>query len=133
MQPLTPFGAPARGAVVILTAGGRRQRRAVPAGSGYLCQGEPVQSAASQRITSHYRDRLQALGDGPNTPLNPQTPPEDATHPLILAEHKLWREALEAERRTVIALRQSFQISDDVMNDMLRDIDLMHNRFANDA
>ncbi|MGF7173474.1 CRTAC1 family protein [Azospirillum doebereinerae] len=40
--PLTPFGAPARGAVVICTAGGRRQRRAVCAGSGYLCQGEPV-------------------------------------------------------------------------------------------
>ena len=42
VQPLTPFGAPARGAVVSLTAGGRRQRRAVCAGSGYLCQGEPV-------------------------------------------------------------------------------------------
>ncbi|PWC84466.1 hypothetical protein TSH100_18135 [Azospirillum sp. TSH100] len=42
VQPLTPFGAPARGAVVILIAGGRRQRRAVSAGSGYLCQGEPV-------------------------------------------------------------------------------------------
>ncbi|MBK1841212.1 CRTAC1 family protein [Azospirillum sp. YIM B02556] len=42
VQPLTPFGAPARGAVVSLSAGGRRQRRAVCAGSGYLCQGEPV-------------------------------------------------------------------------------------------
>lgn len=40
--PLTPFGAPARGAVVTCFAGGRRQRRAVCAGSGYLCQGEPV-------------------------------------------------------------------------------------------
>ncbi|WP_434617915.1 CRTAC1 family protein [Azospirillum sp. B2RO_4] len=42
VQPLTPYGAPARGAVVNLTAGGRRQRRVVSAGSGYLCQGEPV-------------------------------------------------------------------------------------------
>lgn len=42
VQPLTPYGAPARGAVVSLTAGGRRQRRVVCAGSGYLCQGEPV-------------------------------------------------------------------------------------------
>ncbi|QCG98199.1 CRTAC1 family protein [Azospirillum sp. TSA2s] len=42
VQPLTPYGAPARGAVVSLTAGGRRQRRIVNAGSGYLCQGEPV-------------------------------------------------------------------------------------------
>ncbi|MBP2227110.1 hypothetical protein J2847_000377 [Azospirillum agricola] len=40
--PLTPFGAPARGAVVSCIAGGRRQRRAICAGSGYLCQGEPV-------------------------------------------------------------------------------------------
>lgn len=42
VQPLTPFGAPARGAVVSCTAGGRRQRRVVCAGSGYLCQMEPV-------------------------------------------------------------------------------------------
>ncbi|MCK6577426.1 MAG: CRTAC1 family protein [Anaerolineae bacterium] len=40
--PLTPFGAPARGAVVQLEAGGRTQRRAIDAGSGYLCQMEPV-------------------------------------------------------------------------------------------
>jgi hypothetical protein len=40
--PLTPAGAPARGAVVVLHAGGRRQLRAVDAGSGYLCQMEPV-------------------------------------------------------------------------------------------
>lgn len=40
--PLTPFGAPARGAVVRLTAGGRVQMRAIDAGSGYLCQMEPV-------------------------------------------------------------------------------------------
>ncbi len=42
VMPLTPFGAPARGAVVSCFAGGRRQRRAICAGSGYLCQGEPV-------------------------------------------------------------------------------------------
>jgi hypothetical protein len=40
--PLTPQGAPARGAVVILNANGRRQIRAIDAGSGYLCQMEPV-------------------------------------------------------------------------------------------
>jgi hypothetical protein len=40
--PLTRFGAPARGAVVTCTAGGRTQTRAVCAGSGYLCQMEPV-------------------------------------------------------------------------------------------
>jgi len=40
--PLTPFGAPARGAVVTLTTRTRVQRRAIDAGSGYLCQMEPV-------------------------------------------------------------------------------------------
>jgi hypothetical protein len=40
--PLTRYGAPARGALVTLTAGGRVQRRVIDAGSGYLCQMEPV-------------------------------------------------------------------------------------------
>ena len=40
--PLTPQGAPARGAVVTLTAQGRTQIRSIDAGSGYLCQMEPV-------------------------------------------------------------------------------------------
>ena len=40
--PLTAQGAPARGAIVILTSGDRRQIRAIDAGSGYLCQMEPV-------------------------------------------------------------------------------------------
>jgi hypothetical protein len=42
VMPLTRAGAPARGAVVALFAGDRRQLRAVDAGSGYLCQMEPV-------------------------------------------------------------------------------------------
>ncbi len=40
--PLTRYGAPARGAIVTLYANGRRQIRAIDAGSGYLCQMEPV-------------------------------------------------------------------------------------------
>lgn len=40
--PLTRAGAPARGAVVTISAGGRRQMRAVDAGSGYLCQMEAI-------------------------------------------------------------------------------------------
>ncbi len=40
--PLTRYGAPARGAVCTLIAEGRRQIRAIDAGSGYLCQMEPV-------------------------------------------------------------------------------------------
>ena len=42
VAPMTQHGAPARGAVVTCTAGGRTQRRNVDAGSGYLCQMEPV-------------------------------------------------------------------------------------------
>jgi hypothetical protein len=40
--PLTRQGAPARGAVVKLVAEGRTQMRAIDAGSGYLCQMEPL-------------------------------------------------------------------------------------------
>merc|ERR1712100_653738 len=40
--PLTVQGAPARGAKVSITAGGRNQVRVIDAGSGYLCQMEPV-------------------------------------------------------------------------------------------
>ncbi len=40
--PLTPKGAPARGAIVTLVGEHRIQKRAIDAGSGYLCQMEPV-------------------------------------------------------------------------------------------
>lgn len=42
VRPLTKAGAPARGALVRLWADGRQQMRAICAGSGYLCQMEPV-------------------------------------------------------------------------------------------
>ena len=40
--PLTQNGAPARGATVTLVEADRAQRRTIDAGSGYLCQMEPV-------------------------------------------------------------------------------------------
>ncbi|MFN8528041.1 MAG: CRTAC1 family protein [Anaerolineae bacterium] len=40
--PLTRYGAPARGTMVTLKAGGRTRQRVIDAGSGYLCQMEPV-------------------------------------------------------------------------------------------
>lgn len=40
--PFTAEGAPARGAVVVIQAGGRQQKRVIDGGSGYLCQMEPV-------------------------------------------------------------------------------------------
>ncbi len=42
VQPLTRHGAPARGALVRLTAASRIQTRVIDGGSGYLCQMEPV-------------------------------------------------------------------------------------------
>jgi hypothetical protein len=42
VQPLTRYGAPARGAIVRLVSPTRTQIRAICAGSGYLCQMEPV-------------------------------------------------------------------------------------------
>lgn len=42
IKPLTRYGAPARGAVVRLIGTRRTQVRAICAGSGYLCQMEPV-------------------------------------------------------------------------------------------
>ncbi len=42
VYPTTSAGAPARGAMVEIAAAGRTQIRAIDAGSGYLCQMEPV-------------------------------------------------------------------------------------------
>ncbi len=42
VRPLTRFGAPARGAVVRAEYGGRVRAKGICAGSGYLCQMEPV-------------------------------------------------------------------------------------------
>lgn len=92
-----------------------------------------IQSTAFDRIASHYHDRLLSLGDGPNTPLTLSAPPTAENHPLIQTENRIWKEALEAEREAVVCLRQTFAISDDVMHEILRDIDLLHNRFANNA
>lgn len=42
VKPITRYGAPARGAVVTLFAQDRRYVRVIDAGSGYLCQMEPI-------------------------------------------------------------------------------------------
>lgn len=96
--------------------------------------GDPdFKSPALDRIISHYRDRVMSLGDGPNTPIVLKTPPKNDHYPLIITENRLWTEALKAEREAVVCLRQRFVISDDIMHEMLRDIDLLHNRFANNT
>ena len=100
---------------------------------GELAKNPSVQSAALERIISHYKDRLESLGDGPNTPLVFNKPPEKESYPLLQMENRIWKEVLDAEREAVICLRQRFRIGDDVMHDILGDIDLLHNRFANHA
>ena len=42
IAPKTTYGAPARGATVILVTNKRRHAKTIDAGSGYLCQMEPV-------------------------------------------------------------------------------------------
>ncbi len=94
------------------------------------------QSAAFERIVSHYEDKVQALGDGPYTPIHAHEPPPQQRHdehPILAVENKIWKEVLEAERDAIIKLRHGFKISDDIMHEMLRDIDLLFNRFAGRA
>ncbi|MGQ9365441.1 CRTAC1 family protein [Azospirillum sp. ST 5-10] len=84
VQPLTPHGAPARGAVVICTAAGRRQRRVVCAGSGYLCQMEPVahfglgDAASVDQVEVRWPDGVVVTIDSPPVGrlLTVQHPPE---------------------------------------------------------
>lgn len=73
VRPLTGAGAPARGAVVRLTAGGRTQVRAICAGSGYLCQMEPVAHFGLgglrqvERVEVRWPDGVVARIDRPKT------------------------------------------------------------------
>jgi hypothetical protein len=72
--PLTRAGAPARGAVVRLWNGERGQLRAIDAGSGYLCQMEPV---AHFGLGPHWSKHLRAeirWPDGAQTTLNDIAP-----------------------------------------------------------
>ncbi len=79
------------------------------------------------RIKSHYYDKLIALADGPfkNSGKN-----DRMEHPLIESENFLWQQALKAERETVINMRDNFQISDEVMHKIMREIDLLAARFV---
>lgn len=69
--PLTPSGAPARGSVVVMEMSGRTQRRVVDAGSGYLCQMEPVAHfglgthTQVNRVRVHWPDGATAMVNSP--------------------------------------------------------------------
>lgn len=69
--PLTTSGAPARGAVIVLEMTGRTQRRVIDAGSGYLCQMEPVahfglgEQTQVNRVRVHWSDGATAMINNP--------------------------------------------------------------------
>ena len=88
-----------------------------------------IHPPALVRIKSFYEDRLASLGDGPNTPIMSNVAPLPNTHPIIAQEHLLWQEALRTEQESILALRSAFQIGDDVMHELLREIDLLSSRF----
>jgi uncharacterized surface protein with fasciclin (FAS1) repeats len=52
IMPTTRFGSPCRGCSVLLTADGRQRVKTIDAGSGYLCQMEPVAHFGLGRSTS---------------------------------------------------------------------------------
>jgi hypothetical protein len=70
--PLTQYGAPARGALVRLHAGGRVQTRVTCAGSGYLCQMEPVAHFGLGPLTKVDQIAIQ-WPDGTTQTLTPPT------------------------------------------------------------
>jgi hypothetical protein len=70
--PYTIYGAPARGAVVTIEVEGQTQIRAIDAGSGYLCQMEPVahfglgQATQVDRLTVRWLDGTAVTIDSPD-------------------------------------------------------------------
>lgn len=77
------------------------------------------------RITAHYNDRTLSLGDGPFTSIGGET----YIHPVIESENYMWQQALNAERAAILKMRKNFEISDDVMHEVLRELDLLASRF----
>jgi hypothetical protein len=69
--PLTVHGAPARGTLVVVEMFGRTQRRTIDAGSGYLCQMEPVahfglgDQTRVNRVRIHWSDGATEMINNP--------------------------------------------------------------------
>ncbi len=71
VRPTTRHGAPARGALVTLEMDRGRQRRTIDAGSGYLCQTEPVAhfglgGATPRRVTVRWPDGRERTLERPD-------------------------------------------------------------------
>jgi CPA1 family monovalent cation:H+ antiporter len=89
-----------------------------------------VPNPSLERIKNHYLVRLELLGDGPNTPLYPTEIPSSASHPTVQAENRLWQDLLAIERDVIVGLRRGYHIGDDVMHEIIRELDLLANRFT---
>ena len=76
-----------------------------------------VPPSVARQVRTHYEHRLQRFH--PDAALDPECSVEQAE-----AQRRLRHEALTAERRTLIALRNRGDISDDVMHQVERDLDL---------
>jgi len=85
----------------------------------------PTDNSALHRLTAEYEDRIQQLQtDLTEAGISPGLFSEDYEH--------LSREALEAERRTIIDLRNRRVINDDALRRIQRDIDLAETRLRHD-
>ena len=89
---------------------------------------------ALTRIHSYYTQRLSVLGDGPHSPLSAEDSDSEKgrlhEHPVLIQERKIWKEVLESEREAILGLRREWKIGDEVMHDLLREIDMLAQRFA---
>jgi hypothetical protein len=80
-------------------------------------------------VRGYYEDKLELLGDGPNTPIKHNTDDLPAESPIVKQEHVLWYELLIQEQKAIHDLRKGFHIGDDVMHELLREIDALASRF----
>jgi len=71
----------------------------------------------ARQVRAHYEHRLQRFH--PDAALDPECSAEQAA-----AQRRLRHEAINAERRTLIGLRNRGDISDDVMHHIERELDL---------
>lgn len=89
-----------------------------------------IHPRALTRVRGYYEDKLELLGDGPNTPINPDAADDlPAQSPIVKQEHVLWQELLMQEQKAIHDLRKGFHIGDDVMHELLREIDSLASRF----
>ncbi|HWA85815.1 MAG TPA: Na+/H+ antiporter [Opitutus sp.] len=85
----------------------------------------PMDNSALHRLTAEYEDRIQQLQtDLTEAGISPGLFSQDYEH--------LSREALEAERRTIIDLRNRRVINDDALRRIQHDIDLAETRLRHD-